>query len=203
MRRAEVVEATWHLISEIGLERTTMRRIAAEVECTTGLVSHYFLGKDDILLAALQRVMDIAADRMREQTVGLHGLERLHRLLITLLPLDEPRVREWRVWLAFWGRAYSTPHLRSEEQLQFERWREMIRRSVEEAVAIGDLPAALDVTHEMHHLTGLVLGLGLQAMIGASPPTSSGMIDVVTRQLSLLKAPDGSRHDEPSGTTPR
>ncbi len=55
-RRAAIVEAALRVIAGAGLENATVRRIAHEAVSTTGLVTHYFANKDEILIAALRHV---------------------------------------------------------------------------------------------------------------------------------------------------
>jgi AcrR family transcriptional regulator len=41
-RRLDVSEAAWRVIAREGLDRTSLRAIAQELGCTTGVVTHYF-----------------------------------------------------------------------------------------------------------------------------------------------------------------
>ena len=52
-RRIEVSEAAWKVIVREGLDRTSMRAIARELDCTTGVVTHYFRDKQELILFAL------------------------------------------------------------------------------------------------------------------------------------------------------
>ena len=52
-RRIEVAKAAWQVIIREGLDRTSMRAIAQELGSSTGVVTHYFRDKEDLILFAL------------------------------------------------------------------------------------------------------------------------------------------------------
>ena len=197
-RRNEIVEATWHLIGTIGLEKTTMRRIADHVDCTTGLVTHYFASKDDILLAAIQQMMDKSRARMQDATKDVEGLVRLRGLVLAALPLDDERLLEWRVWLAFWGRAFPAPRLRQEQQLRFSHWRNAIRRAIDDAVTLGDISPTLSAEIETNSLVATIVGLSVETIVAGNRIDSDAMIAVIDRHLAGLLPTD--RSNRVSGT---
>jgi AcrR family transcriptional regulator len=188
-RRAEIVEATWRLIATIGLDKTTMRRIADDVNCTTGLVTHYFVSKDDLLMAALEGVMARSDQRLRAARGQAAGMARLRAMILAALPLDEARLLEWRVWMAFWARAYSTPDLRTFQHSRYRRWRQAIRRAVQDARSSGDLPRSVSIEDEALHLVALILGLSVDTLISGAKPDPVAMVAAVDRHLAHLAIP--------------
>jgi AcrR family transcriptional regulator len=182
-RRTQIVEVTWRLIATEGLEAATMRRIAEGARCTTGLVTHYFASKEDLLLASLQRITDRSGTRMRVRRS--RGLDRLREVAEAVLPLDEERSLEWRVWLAFWGRAYSNDHLLREQRERYERWRSAVRRAVAEAVESGDLVGD-DVEREVSRFVGLLMGLSIDAINRGVDGEGSGLLDLVEHHIAAM-----------------
>ena len=61
LRRRELVEASWQVIADEGLEGVTMRKVAAAARCTTGRITHYFENREELLLAALRAVYSAAS----------------------------------------------------------------------------------------------------------------------------------------------
>jgi hypothetical protein len=51
-------------------------------------------------------------------------------VLLEALPVDEERQLEWKVWLAFWGRAAADERLRSEQERRYAQWRGLLDRLV-------------------------------------------------------------------------
>ncbi|MEO1147566.1 MAG: TetR family transcriptional regulator, partial [Cyanobacteria bacterium J06638_22] len=110
-RRLEVSEAAWRVIVREGLDRTSMRAIAQEMGCTTGVVTHYFRNKQELILFALHQVSEKLQAFMEKATQSLSGVERLVAMLSAFLPMDAERQEILRVWLAFLGYAVGRDNL--------------------------------------------------------------------------------------------
>lgn len=162
VRRAELVDAAWRVIAEEGLEAATMRRIAEAAGCTTGRVTHYFDSKDDVLVAALREVYRRAAERMRRHTGGADVASVLLEVLLEALPVDEDRQLEWKVWLAFWGRAAADERLRHEQEQRYAEWRGLLDKLVRRARPRDD---AADLRTAVDLIAGAIDGLGIQAVL--------------------------------------
>jgi AcrR family transcriptional regulator len=112
LSRADIVAAVAHLIAEQGLESLTMRNIARHVGCSVGTLPHYFEGKDDIVIAAL--------NWSNERILGPLGnipshdirLESLYPLLSEAMPTNEISDTEWRVRLCLWDYAVTNDEMR-------------------------------------------------------------------------------------------
>jgi TetR/AcrR family transcriptional repressor of bet genes len=170
VRRAELVDAAWRVIAEEGLEAATMRRIAEAAGCTTGRVTHYFDSKDDVLVAALREVYRRAAERIRRHIGGADAAAVLLDVLVVALPVDEDRQLEWKVWLAFWGRAAADERLRREQEQRYAEWRgllDMLIRRARPHDAAADRRTAVDL------IAGAIDGLGIQAVLEPASFTSA------------------------------
>jgi TetR/AcrR family transcriptional repressor of bet genes len=161
-RRAELVDAAWRVIAAEGLEAATVRRIAQAAGCTTGLVTHYFESKDDMLVAALREVHRRAGQRMIRHVGGADIADVLLEVILDALPMDQDRQLEWKVWLAFWGRAATDERLRQEQQRRYAEWRgllgKLIRRA-HPADTAAERRTAVDL------IAGAIDGLGIQATL--------------------------------------
>ena len=157
-KRAELVAASWQVIATEGLRGATLRRVAAEAGCTTGALTHYFADRQALLTAALQAAQRQTGLRMLEASRReLGDRQRLEAVLLEALPLDETRLEEWRVWLAFWGESMCDPELAAEDARRYDEWRTMLRSVVRPLVE-----DAKQVESEVEHLIALVDGLGLR-----------------------------------------
>jgi TetR/AcrR family transcriptional regulator, transcriptional repressor of bet genes len=105
-RRQAIAEAAIASIAEHGLDGAKLTRIAKAAGVTTGAVTHYFEDKDEVLLAALDEVC-----RRLMQKLGDVDQRPVVEQLADALPLDRQSLDEWRVWIAFWGRAAFVPAL--------------------------------------------------------------------------------------------
>lgn len=160
-RRAELVDATWQVIAADGLDAATVRRIAEVAGCTTGRVTHYFENKGEVLVSALRQVHRAAAERMLPH-LERAGPDALRHVLHEALPLDQRRQLEWKVWLAFWGRAAADDDLRTEQKRRYKEWRALLAELVAR-VAPGRRAADRKVTGDV--IAAAVDGLGIQAVL--------------------------------------
>ena len=154
-RRADFIAAGWNVIAEQGFSAVTLRRVAAEAGCTTGALTHYFSDRHALLVETLRAAHRAAGGRMR--TVAAQAktdYQRLHAVLLEALPLDEERLREWKVWLAFWSAAMSEASLARENARRYAEWRSVVCELLD--------PQSASASEEAELLLALVDGLGLQ-----------------------------------------
>ncbi len=157
-RRAELVAASCEVIATEGLKGATLRRVAAEAGCTTGALTHYFSDRRSLMIDALRAVHYQSGGRMAEAAKRASSdLERLQAVLLEALPLDQLRLREWRVWLAFWAESMNDAELAEENARRYAEWRELLQEVVGPLTRHG-----AQTKHEVAHLVALVDGLGLR-----------------------------------------
>jgi TetR/AcrR family transcriptional regulator, transcriptional repressor of bet genes len=181
-RRRELVAATWAVVAAEGIEAATVRRIAEEAGCTTGRITHYFADKEEVLVAALRQVHRAAGKRMLAAIGSRSGRAALRAVLAEALPLDEERILEWRVWLAFWGSAATSTRLQAEQHERYREWRGLLNR----VLATAQLPAGIDLDRLVDQIVALVDGFGLQGVLHAWEPEQlvsrlNGAVDALLR----------------------
>ena len=187
-RRRELVAATWAVVAAEGIEAATVRRIAEEAGCTTGRITHYFADKEEVLVAALRQVHRAAGKRMLAAIGARSGLEALRAVLAEALPLDEERVLEWRVWLAFWGSAATSTSLQAEQHQRYREWRGLLRRVLAAAQHDGQLPAGIDLDRLVDQIVALVDGFGLQGVLDPQDPQDPQPEQLASRLADAVDA---------------
>ncbi|MGI5338090.1 TetR/AcrR family transcriptional regulator [Streptomyces sp. CA-181903] len=70
-RRRLIAEALWRIASSRGLEGASLRDVAAEAGISLGQLQHYFSGKDEMLVFALEHISALAEARIRERILAL------------------------------------------------------------------------------------------------------------------------------------
>ena len=142
-QRQAIATAAVAVIDKSGLEGARLRDVAKAANVTTGAVTHYFDGKDAVLVAALEEVVRLTLARMDKppparSTVSKPGARSARTAdpvddriatfvghVCRYLPLDDRSRRQWRVWLAFWGRAIADDRLRKIHEAYY---REIVER---------------------------------------------------------------------------
>jgi TetR/AcrR family transcriptional repressor of bet genes len=164
-RRRELVEASWDVIADDGIEHLTMRRVASAAGCTTGRISHYFRNREELLSSALSAAYDEAERRMIAiEDSALPTRERLQLVAYEGLPLDAGRLRQWKVWIVFWAAAASSSSLSDLNKARYRGWRKLLLRLL---VDIDSL-SKRDSEARADELLALIDGLGIRVTLNSS-----------------------------------
>jgi AcrR family transcriptional regulator len=121
-RREVIALAAADVIANRGLDHLTLRDLAAALGVTTGVLTHYFPSKSDLVAYTKERIFDLRYERARQAAAGATGRERLHVVVAEMLPLDAERRRGWRVLIAFHGNAVGSAGMRRAHDRRMRRW---------------------------------------------------------------------------------
>jgi AcrR family transcriptional regulator len=138
-RRADVAAAVWRVLASRGFDGLTLRAVAAEMGASTGLLTHYFASKRDLVRYA-HEVAEERTEARRRLKPDAPGLAALRVALMNVLPLTPETVATSRVWVSFWDAALGDELLSEAQRARYERWRGRLRTCVEEAQDRGELP---------------------------------------------------------------
>ncbi|MEV0714911.1 TetR/AcrR family transcriptional regulator [Asanoa sp. NPDC050611] len=138
-RRQDVSEAVWQVLAAHGFGGLTMRAVASALGSSTGLVTHYFAGKRELIAHALDILEARTAARPRLAPPA-PGLAALRTQMLNILPLTPEGAAMNRIWVGSWDLALSDPDLFAAQTLRYDRIRAGLRDSIEEAQRLGELP---------------------------------------------------------------
>ncbi|MFR9778286.1 TetR/AcrR family transcriptional regulator [Micromonospora sp. MS34] len=138
-RRQDVSEAVWQVLAEHGFGGLTMRAVAAALGSSTGLVTHYFAGKRELIAHALD-ILEVRTAQRPRQAAPAPGLAALRTQILNILPLTPDAAAMNRIWVGSWDVALSDPDLFAAQGLRYERIRAGLRTAIEEAQRLGELP---------------------------------------------------------------
>ncbi|RKR88128.1 TetR family transcriptional regulator [Micromonospora pisi] len=194
-RREELARAVWAVVARAGVEGATVRAVAAEAGWSMGALRYYFATQDGLLRFALEVMLRRAPERLRTQLgSGRTGLEQAQGLLEELLPLDQERLGEVLVWLAFLGRARVDPSLDDLRQTAWQGERYVCRLAVAELARRpwpAELAAPLPAEHleaEAAQLHTFVDGLALQGATFRAQLPPEQLRDLLRRRLEALES---------------
>ncbi|MBC2876307.1 MULTISPECIES: TetR/AcrR family transcriptional regulator [Streptomyces] len=168
-RRREVSEAVWRVLAAHGFDGLTLRAVAAELGATTGLLTHYFPAKRDLLAHALDLLDRRSAARPRR--VAPRGLPAVRAALLDILPLTPAATDGNRIWVSSWDTALADPALSEGHAQRYARGRDRLSELVAAAQELGELPPG-DPDRIAAGAQGFTLGLVVQALFdpAAFPP---------------------------------
>lgn len=187
-RREQIADAMWRIVASRGMGKATVRAVAQESGLSVGAVQHYFKTQGELVHFAV----DVVVKRVRERIDNPEALAAddpaasVSELLLQLVPLDEERLAESRIWLAF-----------LEESLLDERFASA-REEVEGLIASvprgcldylereGLLRKGVDKDLESRRLAALLDGLTVRLVGGFDSEKARWACTIVESQVRLL-----------------
>jgi AcrR family transcriptional regulator len=159
VRRSEISAAVLQVLAHDGVEAVTMRNVAKELGCTTGLLTHWVDGRAALIRLALAEI----GQRQTERAVACLGesVDSVISALEEFLPLDEERREEARIWLGFWALAVHDPDLRAEHRARYREFRLTCTRFLRERGAPATATTAA-VDHVMTAVDGIAVAAVLE-----------------------------------------
>ncbi|MET7420870.1 TetR/AcrR family transcriptional regulator [Dactylosporangium sp. NPDC005555] len=181
--------AVWDVLARQGLERLTIRAVAAAAGCTTGLVMHRFPNRRALLRHARQLLHETTRARVEAlEAAAPAPRAALRAVLHQGLALDPQTVAESTVWLGFLAAAVADEELTAVHRVNSRAWRARVGRLVEAAGPVGD-PATVTVA-----LIAMVEGAAAFAAADPesfAPPVQEAMLDLALASFGLSADPAG------------
>jgi len=193
------------LIARAGLDAVTVRDVAEAAGCSTAIVSHYFHNKRELLYVTYRASVDQATERCDEAFAASGG--DLKAYVAELMPLDEERLMEWKIWLAFWAKAVSDEEIAADQRECVLRARDNILKILDGLDARGQLVEGADRAHVARQVLTTITGMAVQVMFDPADwpvERQHDMIDRILRPayrpgcvpVSMLAAADASARDK-------
>lgn len=182
-RRRDVSEAVWRVLAAHGFGGLTMRAVAAELDATTGLLTHYFPAKRDLVAYALDLLEQRTAARPRRPRG--QGLAALRAALLDILPLTAEATASNRIWVSSWDTALADPALTDDYAGKYGRSRARLTELVAAAQALGELPPG-DPSRIAAGAQSFVLGLVVESLFAPGEFTPERQVELLDDYLAAL-----------------
>jgi AcrR family transcriptional regulator len=178
-QREHVTSLAARLVAREGVAALTFRRVAEAAGSSTAIVSTYFTDKRDLLLSTFRAAASRTTIRF-EAAIDAGG--SLQDCLEAWLPLDEDRLTDWRVILAFWGVAVTDPELAAVQDGHVGRARVRVEKLLRSERG-ADSPAERERLAQQ--ILALMLGIALQAVF--EPAASASLPQQVLLRDGLAR----------------
>jgi AcrR family transcriptional regulator len=175
-RRRQIADALVRTAAARGLHATGMREVAAEAGVSLRLVQYYFGTKEELLLAAMQRLAIQFAERgmarirrvkETENPISPRGV--IAAILTEGLPADEERRTFTIVYTAYLALSLTDPALAIKPLgKNSDAVTDVVAAQLRAAQAAGDMPDRLDPDLEAVSLMAMSAGLGTSVIAGGS-----------------------------------
>ena len=165
-RREEVLRHARAVIMRDGLDATSLRRIAKAGGFSTGVLSHYFADKDELIAACFQSTLTDWLDRVEADILAAPtAIDSLCNFVVISVPRSPERHGEWRLWLNFVTVAAADPRLASILVDVDRRWEAVVAAALQRWRAAGLVEPTIPDVQQAVILARLGDGLGLRALV--------------------------------------
>ncbi|MGC8119575.1 transcriptional regulator BetI [Marinobacter sp. VGCF2001] len=167
-RRQQLIDATMASIAELGMQNTTIVSISKRAGMSSGIISHYFGGKQGLIEAALRHLLDLLGTELRDRMARTGGspAQRLDCIIEANFSDFQRSALAAKTWLSFWARSMHEPGLQRLQQINKARLYSNLRYSFAQA-----LPPE-QATVAAHQAAAMIDGFWLRSALSQSPAAS-------------------------------
>jgi len=188
-RRQDLINATLDCISELGLQRATVREVATRAGVTPGLIRHYFSSKDQMLQAAYREVMSgmtskvVAAADQGQQSAR----SRLHDFIVANLTPPVADGRALSLWAAFISHVRVDPAFAEIHRESYLAFRSALETLVADVLAEVGKPAGSVRCQELAiAINGVIDGLWLEGTLVGELFSETPLPGIAVRSVEAL-----------------
>jgi len=164
-RHGELLAKAVEISRDEGLSAVTLRKVAAALGVTPGLVSHYFSSAEQLIVAAFGAVADADLAEARRRVAAVDtATDKVDALMDYVL--DDATVDESANWLDAWSLGRRNPVLAERANALTGEWLAFIAEIVRAGSAAGEFLVA-DPDVAARRLLTMIDGLGAQKVIGS------------------------------------
>lgn len=192
-RKNSIAEAVWRIVRREGLDGVTVRRVADEMDFSVGSLRHYFDSQDELLSYSMRLLAQRVKERIQALPVGSDPLRNIAMMIEELVPLDEQRIAESEVWLAFAAKGISVPSIRALSREAHDQLYEGFRGMIEHLAAGGRTKDGLEPEVEIRRLHALIDGLAVHYTLYPEEANRVELMRIVSCHLNGLLRNDEGR----------
>ncbi|MBD2845640.1 TetR family transcriptional regulator C-terminal domain-containing protein [Paenibacillus sp. IB182496] len=185
-RKEQLAEAAWRVIRRDGLEGASVRSIADEAGMSLGSLRHYFMTQAELLQFSMRLVSERVRARIEHKVYSGDPYRDIAAIIGELVPLDEERLAECEVWLAFVGSSVADPALRELGQEVHNELYRGFRQIVDSLIRLGLARPGIDASLETMRLHALVDGLVVHGVTRQGTMTREHIQQIIAYHMDEL-----------------
>jgi TetR/AcrR family transcriptional repressor of bet genes len=123
VRQQQLIDATLISVGRHGLQHTTINTISDMAGMSSGIISHYFGGKQGLIEATLRYLLEELKQALLKRTVGktLSPIARLSMIVEANFTEFQRSNTVTKTWLNFWSQAMHDPGLARLQYINHQR----------------------------------------------------------------------------------
>ena len=185
-KRKLIAEAAWKIIENEGIEKASIRRVAAEAGMSPGALRHYFSTKDEMLLFIIEYFIEEGKKRSDHKEWSKNPLQAVEEVLLELVPIDEEKKIETSVWWIFALRSLTSDALKEKKDEMTDGTYELAKSMIKILTLKGILSDSVNADLESSRLSALIEGLSFHALLRPDVYTPEKVKDIISYHLKTL-----------------
>lgn len=193
-RRERILQAMAQCVVEEGIQGASLRKVARRANATTGMITHYYRSKDELIIEALKSAG--VQFRASLAAAGIKpGIERLKTRFQLRFRQNQKsnEVPSWKYYMEYWAASTRSDDLRRHHVELSRAGTKSMTEDVEQAIKDGEVSSSVD-THlaaDMAH--ALYYGLGILSTLDPENYTEERSITIFNTAIERIL--QSERHD--------
>lgn len=185
-KRKQIAEAAWNIIRKEGVEKASIRRVAAEAGMSSGALRHYFSTQDEMLLFIMNYYLEEGKKRSQNKEWSENPVQAVEEVLLELVPIDEEKKIETSVWWILALRSLTSDTIKDKKDEITDGTYELANSMIEILALKGVLSDSMNAELEKSRLTALIEGLSIHALLRPDVYSPEKVKEVIRYHLETL-----------------
>lgn len=193
IRKKQLIDATLASVAEYGLHNTTINSISRLAGMSSGIISHYFGGKQGLIEATVRQLLEELKQALLDKTgsdgLAVHSPRQRLLLIVEANFTDFQRSRPTtKSWLSFWAQAMHDPALARLQHVNSRRLYSNLRHSFRQLL---DDEAA---TRAALQTAAMIDGFWLRSALSTDPDADFAQAESLCKSfIEQLLTPHGAK----------
>ncbi len=163
VRRQQLIDATIESVAELGLQGTTINSISKKAGLSSGIISHYFGGKQGLIEATVRYLLTSLKQALLNQVTPQTSPEqRLMFIVEANFSRIQQQSNNTKTWLSFWAHSMHDAQLHRLQNVNSKRLFSNLLSSFKQLMSDSDANLAAELSAAM------IDGLWLRAVLSKS-----------------------------------
>jgi AcrR family transcriptional regulator len=184
-RREQVLRAMAACVVEEGIQGASLRKVAKRANATTGMITHYYRSKDELINEA-QRAVGRQLTELIERRGARVGLDRLQALFQLRFTNQDEEVPPWSFFIEYWSGANRSEELRRNHVEATQRNHARIVEDIRHEIEQGHADPDTDVELAADTLQAIYFGLGLLSTLDPEHLPSERALAIISWALAHI-----------------
>jgi len=179
LRRQQLIDAALQSVAEHGLQNTTIVTISRIAGMSSGIISHYFGGKRELIEATvnylLEQLQQAFLERITQESPHPHN--RLHLIIEANFTQFQRSTLATKTWLSFWAQSMHDPALARLQSINARRLYSNLRYSFREL-----LPPE-QATNAAKQTAAMIDGFWLRSALSQEPKQEFATAELLCKKF--------------------